>query len=224
LHDSHSATLPRSKYLAIQFDTLEQQRESASLGMWVFLATEIMFFGALFTGYTVYRNLYPQAWIDASRAMKFWFGTINTAILICSSLTMALGVHAAHTGARKLLVMFLLFTILLGGVFLGIKAVEYTAEYHEHHIPGHNFHFPEGTDPRHSEIFFSLYFIMTGIHALHITVGLLVAAVITYLAWRGHYAPEYYTPVENFGLYWHFVDVIWIFLYPLLYLVGHRPH
>jgi cytochrome c oxidase subunit 3 len=222
LHDSHSATATPSKYLAFQFEDLEQQHGVANLGMWVFLATEIVFFGALFTGYVVYRNLYPLAWAQASAAMKFWFGTINTGLLIGSSLTMALAVHAAQTGARKLLVGFLLLTLLLGTMFLGLKAVEYTDEYHEHHVPGAHFQFPEGTDPQHSEVFFALYFIMTGLHAVHMTAGILVGAFIAFFAWRGRYAPEYYTPVENFGLYWHFVDVIWIFLYPLLYLVAHR--
>jgi cytochrome c oxidase subunit 3 len=219
MHNS-AATAQGGRFLAFQFRSLDEQHESATLGMWIFLATEILFFGGLFTGYLVYRNLYHQAWADAStKGMWFAAGTTNTAVLICSSLTMALAVHAAQTGMRKLLVLFLIVTMLLGCTFLVIKGFEYHKEYVEHHVPGPQFQFPESSDPRHAELFFALYFIMTGLHTLHMIIGVGVMAVITYFAWRGHYAPEYYNPVENAGLYWHFVDVIWIFLYPLLYLV-----
>jgi len=220
--DVNQAAAP-AKRLSFQFADLEQQRQSATLGMWVFLVTEILFFGGLFAGYMVYRGLYPQAWAEASRALLFKYGTINTGVLICSSLTMALAVHAAQVGRHKRIALFLLLTIALGTVFLGIKAVEYTDEYHEHHIPQLDFRF-EGADPVHSQIFFGFYFVMTGIHALHLTIGLAIAAVLAWLAWKGHYTPEYYNPIENFGLYWHFIDVIWIFLYPLLYLVAHRGY
>lgn len=220
MHNGEAATANGSRFLAFQFRSLDEQRESATLGMWIFLATEILFFGGLFTGYLVYRNLYHAAWVEAStKGMWFAAGTANTAVLICSSLTMALAVHAAQTGKRNLLVFFLIVTMLLGCTFLVVKGFEYHREYVEHHIPGAQFQFPESSDPRHAELFFALYFIMTGLHALHMTIGVGVMAVIAYFAWRGHYAPEYYNPVENAGLYWHFVDVVWIFLYPLLYLV-----
>ena len=217
--DSHVAA-PPSEHLAFQFEDLEHQHNTSTLGMWVFLATEILFFGGLFTGYLVYRNLYHQAWVEAStKGMQYWKGTINTVVLICSSLTMAMGVHSAQVGKRKLIVFFLILTILLGCTFLGIKSVEYYNEYVEHHIPGPNFQFPEATDARHAELFFSLYFIMTGLHSLHMIIGVAVVAFIAFRAWQGTYSPAYYNPVENVGLYWHFVDIIWIFLYPLLYLV-----
>jgi len=217
--DSRTAA-PPAKYLAFQFEDLEQQHNTSTLGMWVFLATEILFFGGLFTGYLVYRNLYHQAWVEAStKGMQYWKGTINTVVLICSSLTMAMGVHSAQVGKRKLIVLFLVLTMLLGCTFLVIKSFEYHQEYVEHHIPGPNFQFPEATDARHAELFFALYFIMTGLHSLHMIIGVAVVAFITLRAWQGAYAPEYYNPVENVGLYWHFVDIIWIFLYPLLYLV-----
>jgi len=222
LPHSSTAAVPASKHLQFQFEDLEQQRLSSTLGMWIFLATEILFFGALFTGYLVYRTLYPQAWMDGSRATLFNIGTTNTAVLICSSLTMALAVHAAQIGQRKLIVIFLLITLLLGATFLGLKGFEYYTEYREHHVPGQNFQFPESADPRHVAIFFAFYFVMTGLHAVHMTAGLVVGSFIAFFAWRGDYTAEYHVTVENFGLYWHFVDVIWIFLYPLLYLVAHR--
>jgi cytochrome c oxidase subunit III len=203
------------------FANLEQQREASEFGMWIFLATEIMFFGGMFCAYMVYRYLYYQAWVAGSQAMDFWWGTINTLVLICSSLTMALGVRSAQTGQRKRLVMFLIVTMLLGCVFLGIKAIEYQGHWKEHQFPGRNFQF-EGPDPQHVELFFCLYWGMTGFHALHMVIGVVLVSIIAFLAWRGSYGPEYYNPVENAGLYWHFVDIVWIYLYPLLYLISHR--
>jgi len=221
LQDSHSAVAPVARHLGFQYENLEQQRVTSTFGMWVFLSTEILFFGGLFTAYLVYRNTYPVAWAEASAEMKFWFGTINTAILLCSSLTMAMAVHSAQMDRRKLLLLFLVATLLLGAAFMTLKGFEYYAEWKEHHVPGQNFEMPKNaTDPRHSEMFFGLYFTMTGLHAFHMSVGLLVGLVLLYMAWRGDFGPIYHTPIENFGLYWHFVDIIWIFLYPLLYLVS----
>ena len=218
--DSHAVTVPPSKHLAFQFEDLDQQHSTSTFGMWIFLATEILFFGALFTGYVIYRSLYHQAFADASsKGMQYWKGTTNTVVLICSSLTMATAVHAAQVGKRRLLVWMLIFTMMFGCAFLTIKGFEYHKEYVEHHIPGAHFEFPESVDPQHAQIFFSLYFIMTGLHTLHMIIGIGVVIVITMLAARGEYGPTYSNPVENIGLYWHFVDIIWIFLYPLLYLV-----
>lgn len=203
------------------FADLEQQRETATLGMWVFLLTEIMFFGGMFTAYLVYRVVYFNAWKQGSIHMDFWIGTVNTAVLICSSLTMALAVHAAQTGKRKHLLSFLAITMLLGWLFLGFKGLEYYGHWVEHQVPGPNFHFA-GVDPAHVELFFVLYFVMTGFHALHVLIGLGVLTVIFVLAYRGRFTPAYHNPVENAGLYWHFVDTVWIFLYPMLYLIGHH--
>jgi cytochrome c oxidase subunit 3 len=209
--------------LAHQFDTLGQQREAATLGMWVFLVTEVLFFGGLFTTYLVYRSWYPDAFAAGSHELLIWAGTTNTAVLITSSLTMALAVHAAQTGERRRLIGFLVVTMLLGATFLGIKAFEYYTEFLEHHVPGAGFQFA----PEHivrAQIFFSLYFMMTGLHALHMIIGLGVMSFILALAWRGRITPEYYNPVEVAGLYWHFVDIVWIFLFPLLYLIGRHAH
>lgn len=223
LHSSDTAEAAQaSKYLNFQFEDLEQQRSSATLGMWIFLATEILFFGALFTAYFVFRAIYSKAFAEASGAMLFWRGTSNTIILICSSLTMALAVLSAQLGRRKWIVIFLLITIALGVGFLVNKGFEYHQEWTEHHLPGPGFYFPESSDPRHAQLFFSLYFIMTGIHTVHVIIGLFVMAGLAFFANRGDYAPEYHTPLENTGLYWHFVDIVWVFLYPMLYLVARR--
>ncbi|HEY4661132.1 MAG TPA: cytochrome c oxidase subunit 3 family protein [Terriglobales bacterium] len=239
MSDSHVSTLPAARHhhdpaLLEQFDTIEQQKDVSQLGMWVFLITEIMFFGGLFAAYLIYRNLYNPAFVFASKSIAISYGAINTAVLICSSLTMAMAVHSAALGARKLLILFLVATLALGGVFLGIKAVEYHDKYVEHHIPGPNFDFNYERAENHEEmapadvaaqtsIFFALYFAMTGMHALHMIIGVGILLVLIWRAHHGAYPPHHYTMVENFGLYWHFVDIIWIFLFPLLYLVSRSP-
>jgi cytochrome c oxidase subunit 3 len=207
--------------LAHHFDDLEQQQEAATLGMWVFLATEVMFFGGLFLAYVVYRTWYPQAYVAASHHLDVTLGGINTAVLIASSLTMALAVHAAQTDSRRSSIVFLLLTILLGLVFLGIKAVEYRDKFEHHLVPG--FRFVWDGDPSLAapvQIFYSLYFAMTGMHALHMIIGVGIMAVMAVLSYRGWFSSEYYSPMEVSGLYWHFVDIVWIFLFPLLYLIG----
>ena len=188
------------------------------MGMWVFLATEILFFGGMFLGYTVYRTAYPVVFGEASRQLDVTLGTINTAVLLCSSLTMAMGVHEAQMGNRRMLAWFLLITMALGIVFLGIKFYEYYQKYDEHLIPGAHFLWI-GPDPGHASMFFLFYFIMTGMHALHMIIGVGLMLVLLILTRRGTFSAEYYTPVELGGLYWHFVDIVWVFLFPLLYLV-----
>jgi cytochrome c oxidase subunit III len=207
--------------LAHQFDTLEQQIEASTLGMWVFLVTEVLFFGGLFTTYCVYRSFYPADFSAASHELDIVLGTVNTVVLITSSLTMALAVHAAQLGERRPLMMFLVATMILGTVFLGIKGVEYYHKFVEHHVPGPSFQF-EKEHARHAQIFFSLYFMMTGLHALHMIIGLGIMLVMLYMAWRGTITATYYSPIEISGLYWHFVDIVWIFLFPLLYLIGRH--
>jgi len=212
-----------SSTLAHQFDDAEQQRGAGSLGMWVFLVTEIMFFGGLFLGYVTYRIAYPDAFADASRHLDTTLGAVNTAVLICSSLTVVLAVYSAQIGNRTLLLGFLLATILLGLVFLGIKFAEYAHKFTEQLVPGSSFLYP-GPYTQPAQLFFSLYFAMTGLHALHMVVGIGVFAVLLAQAWRNRFSPAYHTPIELSGLYWHFVDIVWIFLFPLLYLIGvHLP-
>jgi cytochrome c oxidase subunit III len=204
--------------LAHQFDDIEQQHESASIGMWIFLSTEVMFFGGMFLGYAVYRSMYHTAYADASRHLDVLLGGINTGVLLCSSLTMALAVHAAQLGGRRTVVIFILATIVLASVFLGIKTSEYYHKYEEHLIPGRHFEF-SGPNANHAQVFFSFYFVMTGMHALHMVVGIGIMLVMIMLILRGRFSSEYYSPIEMTGLYWHFVDIVWVFLFPLLYLV-----
>jgi len=217
---------------AHQFDDADQQSKAGSLGMWVFLATEVMFFGGMFGAYTVYRSHLFSAFEAGSHLLDVRFGATNTAILIGSSLTMALAVHASQTGKRKALMAYLVATMLLGAAFLGIKfTFEWSRDYVEHLIPGFGFA-PEGDNLEiinrlgptvpHVQLFFCFYFFMTGMHALHMIIGVGLFSTLAFLAWRGKYTPEYYTPIENAGLYWHFVDIVWIFLFPLLYLIGGR--
>ena len=204
--------------VAHQFDDYEQQKEASTIGMWLFLATEILFFGGLFLGYTVYRGMYPAAYGEASRHLDIVLGTINTGVLLCSSLTMAMAIHEAQVGNRRLVILFLIITMILGAAFLGIKFYEYYQKYVEHLIPGAGFVW-EGPDSTHASLFFIFYFVMTGMHAVHMIIGLGVMTVMVVLSARGKFNSIYYSPLELGGLYWHFVDIVWVFLFPLLYLV-----
>ena len=210
--------------LAHHFDDLEQQREAATLGMWVFLVTEVLFFGGLFAVYAVYRSSYPDAFAAASSHLVVWAGAVNTVVLITSSLTMALAVHAAQEGDRRRLMTGLALTLTLGTAFLGIKGYEYSVSFAEHHVPGPDFRFDDPRHVLHAQLFYSLYFLMTALHALHMIIGLGLLATMWWWSWRGRVTKEYSSPIEISGLYWHFVDIVWIFLFPLLYLIGRHAH
>ena len=217
---------PHVETLALreQFDTAAQQKDASTLGMWIFLITEVMFFGGLFLAYTVYRRLYPDIFALASSSLNVYIGAANTVVLLCSSFTMVLAVRAAQLGRTKAIVLFLILTLLLGGVFLGVKAYEWNQKFEEHHIPGPSFHI-EGVAPDqqgHAQLFFSLYFAMTGLHALHMVIGAGLLSVLIWQARKGRFSADYMTPVDLSGLYWHFVDIIWIFLFPLLYLIDRH--
>ena len=237
--------------VAHQFEDLEQQNDSYVVGMWTFLVTEIMFFGALFLAFATYRTLYTPAFVEAHQKLSFTLGTINTTILLFSSLFMALAVHAAQIGKRGSVIGWIVLTLFCATAFLGIKSVEYYNKYQENLIPGVHYAFEHEKGPlarteiapsvgvpdmggmsagdtsgviRHAdktELFFALYFCMTGLHAIHIIIGMLCMVVIVGLLLIKHPAVNDYMPIEMFGLYWHFVDIVWIFLFPLLYLVGH---
>lgn len=203
------------------FDDAGQQKEASTLGMWTFLITEILFFGGLFATYVVYRTRFPEAWAAGSDHLDVTLGAVNTAILIGSSLTMALAVHSAQIGKNRLLIIFLILTVVLGSAFLGIKAVEYHHKYEEHHIPGPSFSYP-GPIEGQVQLFFALYFAMTGMHALHMVVGVGLLINLIRQARHKRFSPAYNTPVDMVGLYWHFVDIVWVFLFPLLYLLGRH--
>lgn len=210
-----------SSALAHHFDDLAQQKDAAIFGMWIFLVTEVMFFGGMFTGYTVYRFRYHEAFMAASDKLDLLMGGINTCVLILSSLTMAMAVRSAQVNKQRSLITYLILTMALGCTFLGIKVFEYGHKFAENLVPGPSFTFL-GPNPQNAQLFFSFYFAMTGFHALHMVVGVGLLSVIVWMAYRGRFSREYHNPVENVGLYWHFVDVVWIFLFPLLYLVGHH--
>lgn len=214
--------------IATQFADARQQHEAATFGMWLFLLTEVMLFGAMFTAYVVYRSASPASFAAASHHLDLWLGTINTVVLITSSLTMALAQQAAALLQRRATVVFLSLTVLLGLAFLGIKSVEYAHKFHDHLVPGPDFSWTvqndddplaSASEPQEVELFFGLYFVMTGLHALHMLIGLAVIGVLLVAALGGRRVA---TPVEMSGLYWHFVDIVWIFLFPLLYLIGRH--
>jgi cytochrome c oxidase subunit III len=206
------------------FENAEQQKDASTIGMWVFLVTEVMFFGGMFLAYFVYRQAYPAAFASASNNTNLLIGAANTTVLICSSLTMAFAVRSAAMGKKNLIVLFLILTLLLGGTFLGVKAYEYHDKWVRHEVPGHNFDCRDESgkpcvDAGHTPLFFALYFGMTGLHATHMVVGVGIILFLIAQARKGAYGPAWHTPVELFGLYWHFVDIVWIFLFPLLYLI-----
>lgn len=220
-HDTH-----HNPNLAHHFESFNQQSEASIFGMWVFLVTEILFFGGALMAYMIYRMWYPDAFAVASSEIAILPGAINTAVLILSSLTMALAVHAAQTGERTKIMFFIVVTMILGALFLGIKGYEYYEKYLEGHIPGLGLEFRfEPEYQLNAQIFFSLYFVLTGLHALHMIVGLGIMTWMLIWVKNGTITTEYYTPIEISGLYWHFVDIVWIFLFPLLYLIGrHVDH
>ena len=214
------------------FATEEQQKDASNFGMWIFLGTEVMFFGGLFCAYLIYRGWYFGDFGAASKSIDATLGATNTAVLICSSLTVVLAIYAAQTARRGLLLLMLALTMLFGCAFLGIKGVEYKQKFEEHHVPGASFSFDhvpipghpdQYANPKHAQIFFALYFVMTGLHALHMIIGLGIFTWLFWMAWKGRFTPEYDTPLEIGGLYWHFVDIVWIYLFPLLYLIDRHP-
>ena len=216
-HSGHPAALLH------HFDTAEQQKDASTLGMWLFLVTEIMFFGGLFTAYIVYRSTHPAAFVAASHELDITLGGINTAVLICSSLTMALAIRAAQTGkSNSTIIFYLIVTMFLGAAFIGVKLwFEWRHDWIEGIVPGLQWHY-DGPYAPGVQMFMCFYFFMTGLHALHMVVGLGILTVLVFMAARGRFTSQYYVPLEISGLYWHFVDIVWIFLFPLLYLIGGR--
>lgn len=247
------------QHVAHQYENLDQQNESYIVGMWTFLVTEIMFFGALFLAFAVYRATYTNVFAEAHKELSVKLGTLNTFVLLTSSLTMALAVRAAQLGQRKTIMWLLSITIACAFIFLGVKTIEYKEKFEKHHFPGPTFAYSgEGgaptspkeldvshplphptaqaiggggapitprdqslTDSDHAQLFFGLYFAMTGLHAIHIIIGIAIMGVLWVLVYKRHPSVQDYMPTEMAGLYWHFVDVVWIFLFPLLYLIGH---
>jgi cytochrome c oxidase subunit III len=204
--------------LAHHFESLEKQAHAARLGMWLFLATEVLLFTALFAAYGVYRFLYPDGFAQASRSIETWIGLVNTIVLVTSSFTVAMGLDAAVKGKGRRTALLFAASVGLALVFLGFKAVEYTHHFQEGQLPGRYYLF-EGVQAPGAPIYFSLYFLITGLHGVHVVIGMTALAIVGVLAWRGKFTPAYHTPVELAGLYWHLVDLIWIFVFPLIYLI-----
>lgn len=209
---------PLESRLKHQFETLPQQHHADVIGMWVFLATEVLFFGGVITAYVMYRSAYREAFALASRSLEIVPGTIMTLVLLASSLTMAMAVHFSQLGNRRLLALCLILTIVLGLGFLGIKGTEYYHKWEDHHIPGRGWIW-QGPQSRLAELFIYFYFALTGLHALHMIIGVGIMTVLVALTWEGRVRNH---TVEISGLYWHFVDIVWIFLFPLLYLVDRH--
>ena len=227
--EGHAAPAGDEPILEVQFDDLEQQHQTSMIGMWLFLATEVLFFGGLITAYVVYRATSPQEFSLASTHMAVWLGFLNTVILLGSSLTMAMAVRAAQLRQHRELIIYLVLTMALGAGFLGVKAIEYTEEYHEHLVPGWGFEVHEhdreavereGLNPGRYEMFFVLYFFMTGLHAIHLIIGVGLVGVMAYLSYHRWFSGGGATQIEVTGLYWHFIDIVWVFLYPMLYLIN----
>ena len=231
--------LPQHRH---HFETEEQQREAGSFGMWLFLLTEIMFFGGLFFAYLLYRNWYYPAFAAASNQLSVPLGAFNTVMLIASGFCMALGVWAAEVRKKGFLVLMLVLTTVFGLVFLGVKGIEYHEKFEKHHVPGASFSISEFVNPpidaktgkpteeplspdmaQHTQLFFFLYFAMTGMHAFHMILGIGILVWLIVRAQKGEFSEGYVAPIENFGLYWHFVDIVWLFLFPLLYLINRHP-
>ena len=204
---------------AIQFVDLRQQQEVAQLGMWVFIATEVLFFGGLILAYWVYRIGYHAGFDEAARHTRIVLGTINTAVLLTSSFLVAWAVLIVRGGFGRIAAALLVGAAALGCLFLALKGVEYRLEYDEHLVPGLHFQFPGGNATAAS-LFFSFYFVATGLHAVHVAIGVVILAVVAIKAWRGGYSERYRSPLTVAGLYWHFVDLVWVFLFALIYLPG----
>lgn len=207
------------EHLSHQFEDIEQQRESYVVGMWAFLVTEIMFFGAVFLAYTVYRSLNHAAFYEAHKLLDIGLGTLNTFVLLASSFTMALAVRSAQLRSRRGQITALALTLALAGIFLVVKAVEYGHKFEHHLFPGAGFLYPDPAIADKARLFFSLYFGATGLHAIHVIAGMVVITAMLVRAFLDRQARADYMPVEMTGLYWHFVDIVWIFLFPLLYLI-----
>jgi cytochrome c oxidase subunit 3 len=224
---SSQAAHGHPKRLAHHFETYAQQKESSFLGMWLFICQEVMFFGGAFAAYVSYRTMYPQEFIAGSQQLNVAMGAGNTIVLLCSSFTMVYAVWAAQNGkGGKHIAFGLVGTIIFSFVFFGVKYFEYASKFEHHLVPGYNFIPPVESvaNPEATEIFFSLYFGMTGLHALHMVVGIGIMAVMLFGIWRKQQWADWdqnnHNFVEGFGLYWHFVDIVWIFLFPFLYLIG----
>jgi cytochrome c oxidase subunit 3 len=217
-----SESTTHDPHLKYYFCDTDQQSEAVSQGMWIFLVQEILFFGGLFMAYLLYRSSFPHAFAAGSHELDIRLGALNTGVLLLSSFTMATAVRATQLHRRALTAWSLLLTAALGVVFLVVKAFEYSHKFHEHLVPGGHFQWAGPENAGHVQMFFNLYFATTGLHALHMVIGVGLVLALVPRAVRGVFNQGYNDPVAMTGLYWHFVDLVWIFLFPLLYLLGRH--
>ncbi len=215
----HTEDHARTPGLQHHFANMTQQFEAAKLGMWLFLVTEVLLFGGLFVGYGIMHAKHPEAFVAAHHHLDWRLGALNTIVLFLSSFTMVMGVWSAQSGQKKKLIAFLLLTVVLALVFMGVKYVEYSHKFHEGLLPGKYYSHQGDTVPGQF-MFFSFYFMMTGLHGIHVLLGIVAILWITFRAWRNQFSAQYYGPVDIVGLYWHLVDLIWIYLFPLMYLIS----
>jgi cytochrome c oxidase subunit III len=213
-----TAAPSHGEFLQHHFTTAEQQADAGKIGMWLFLVTEVLLFGGLFVGFAIMQSLHREAFVAAHHQLDRVLGFINTVVLLTSSYTMVMAVHSARTDRRKRVIVYLLLTLNCAGVFLGIKYIEYSHKFHEGLLPG-RYYSHKGDSVPGQFMFFSFYFMMTGLHGVHILGGMAVILWVLRRAVRGDFSHAYYTPVDLVGLYWHLVDLIWIYLFPLLYLI-----
>jgi cytochrome c oxidase subunit 3 len=207
-------------HVAHHFESADQQFESNRMGVWLFLVTEVLFFGGLFCAFAVFRSWYFEGFVEAHLKLDKVMGALNTLVLITSSLTMALAVRAAQVSNKKFADVMLWITLICAGVFMVIKYGEYSHKFHDGLLPGGSFSAEGFADPQGAGIFFAVYFMMTGVHGTHVLIGMGLILWLIIRNRKGHFSSRYYSPVENVGLYWHLVDLVWIYLFPLLYLVG----
>jgi cytochrome c oxidase subunit 3 len=214
-----SANHTHHKSLAHHFKDMQQQFDAAKLGVWLFLCTEILKFGGLFVGYIIFHGLYPEMFAEGAKHLDWRLGATNTVVLLFSSFTMAMGIHFAQKNERNKSWWCLLVTVICGAIFMCIKYIEYTHKFHDGLLPGHFFTNGEA-EHANLALYFSFYFLMTGLHGTHVLIGMCLIVWTMIRTKRNEFDAEFYTPVEGVGLFWHLVDLIWIYLFPLLYLVG----
>ena len=215
----HLAKDPEAPVVFGQYETIEQQHESYIVGMWTFLVTEIMFFGGMFLVYVLYRSMYSNAWAQMSLELDFWWGGLNTAVLLVSSFFVAMAVRCAQLKRIRAQLNYIGLTIVCACIFLVVKAIEYTGKWEHNLFPNWAFIAPDGIEAGPARLFMSLYFAMTGLHGIHVLVGIIVFVVLILMVRAKAPSISDHIPTEMIGLYWHFVDLVWIFLYPLFYLI-----
>jgi cytochrome c oxidase subunit 3 len=214
-----TANSQHSSHLAHHFKTLGQQYDAAKLGTWLFLCTEILMFGGVFVGYIIFHGMYPEMFAEGAKHLDWRLGALNTVVLLISSYTMAVAIHYAQTNQKEKCIRNLWITLACAAIFMIVKYFEYTHKFHLGLKPGALFTF-DGAEANNLALYFSFYFMMTGIHGSHVLVGMGLIYWVLRRAQKGEFSSKFYTPVECVGLFWHLVDLVWIYLFPLLYLVG----